>query len=47
MKPYVYITRKLPEEIIKPLQQKYDVNMWEHEDIPVPKDVLLIEAKKS
>ncbi|WHY76708.1 D-glycerate dehydrogenase [Neobacillus sp. WH10] len=47
MKPYVYITRKLPEEILKPLQQKYEVNMWEHEDIPVPKEVLLLESKKA
>ncbi|WP_160722392.1 2-hydroxyacid dehydrogenase [Bacillus sp. USDA818B3_A] len=47
MKPYVYITRKLPEALVKPLQEKFNVNMWEHDDIPVPRDVLLEEAKKA
>jgi glyoxylate reductase len=47
MKPYVFITRKLPDEVVKPLLQKYEVSMWEHEDIPVPKDLLLSEAKKA
>ncbi|MDR6121807.1 glyoxylate reductase [Bacillus sp. SLBN-46] len=47
MKPYVFITRKLPDEVVKPLLQNYEVSMWEHEDIPVPKDLLLSEAKKA
>ncbi len=47
MNPYVYITRKLPNELLKPLQNYYQVNMWEHDDIPVPKDILLSEAKKA
>lgn len=47
MKPYVFITRKLPDEVVKPLLQNYEVNMWEHEDIPVPKELLLTEAKKA
>lgn len=47
MRPYVYITRKLPDAVIKPLKQKFTVNMWDHEDISVPKDVLLAEAKKA
>lgn len=29
----VYITRTLPEEAIQPLQEQYDVRMWEHEDL--------------
>lgn len=45
MKPYVYITRKLPAEVLKPIEEKYVVKMWEKEDIPVPKEVLLREAE--
>jgi glyoxylate reductase len=47
MKPYIYITRKLPDAAIEAIQQKYEVNMWEHEDIPVPREMLLSEAKKA
>jgi glyoxylate reductase len=47
MKPYVFITRKLPEEVINPLQEKFEVHMWEHEDISVPRDVLLKEAARA
>ncbi|WP_066314249.1 D-glycerate dehydrogenase [Bacillus sp. FJAT-29814] len=47
MKPYVFITRKLPEEAIKPLLEKFEVHMWEHEAISVPRDVLLEEAAKA
>lgn len=45
MKPYVYITRKLPEETIAEITSHFDVKMWEHDDIPVPREVLLEEAK--
>lgn len=47
MKPYIYITRKLPDKVLKGLQQTYEIHMWDHEDIPVPKEVLLSEAKKA
>lgn len=47
MKPYIYITRKLPDEIVEPLQQQYNVNMWKYDDTPVPKEVLLSEVKKA
>ncbi len=47
MRPYVYITRKLSDTVIAPLRQKFTVNMWGHEEIPVPKDVLQSEAKKA
>lgn len=47
MKPYVYITRKLPAEVIRPLTDKYEVNMWEHDDQPVAEEVLLEEARKA
>jgi glyoxylate reductase len=47
MKPYVYITRKLSDEVIKPLLQNFNVNMWDYDDIPVPRELLLSEAKKA
>lgn len=47
MKPYLFITRKLPDEIVEPLKEKYDVNMWEKEDVVVPRELLLEEAKKA
>ncbi|WP_339171310.1 D-glycerate dehydrogenase [Anoxybacillus sp. FSL W8-1294] len=46
-RPYVFITRKLPDDIVAPLCDKYDVNMWPHKDIAVPRDVLLEEASKA
>jgi glyoxylate reductase len=47
MKQYIFITRKLPENIILKLSEKFDVNMWNKEDVPVPRAVLLEEAKKA
>lgn len=44
MKPSVYITRKLPDEVVDPLRDKFNVRMWESEDIVVPRDVLLKEV---
>lgn len=29
----IYITRKLPEEIVEPLREKFDVHMWHSENI--------------
>jgi glyoxylate reductase len=46
-KPYVFVTRKLPNEAIERLQQFAEVKMWPHEDIPVDRKVLLEEAKKA
>ncbi|MDL0419906.1 D-glycerate dehydrogenase [Caldibacillus thermoamylovorans] len=46
-KPYIYITRKLPEEIINNLCTFADVGMWEKEEEPVPREILLQETKKA
>ncbi|MDQ0482574.1 2-hydroxyacid dehydrogenase [Guptibacillus hwajinpoensis] len=40
MKQKVYITRKLPDEIVDRMREKYEVRMWEEEEIPVPREVL-------
>ena len=44
MKPVIYITRKLPEEAIAPLLEKYTVRMWESASESVPRDILLKEV---
>jgi len=46
-KPYIFITRKLPEEVIAPLRVIGEVGMWPYDDVPVARDVLLAEAKKA
>jgi glyoxylate reductase len=47
MKPSIYITRKLPETVIEKIQEQYLVKMWEYEDVPVPRETLIEEAKVS
>ncbi len=47
MKPSIFVTRKLPDEIIAPLTEKYEVNMWDKEDVPVPVETLRAHAKKA
>lgn len=47
MKPYIFISRKLPEDAVAILKEKYTVHMWDQEDVPVPYEVFLEEAKKA
>lgn len=47
VKHYIYITRKLPEHHLAPLKNIADVGMWDKEEEPVPREVLLKEAKKA
>ncbi|BCB05472.1 2-hydroxyacid dehydrogenase [Bacillus sp. KH172YL63] len=47
MKPYIYITRKLPAEVVEPLSEHFEVEMWEHGDVPVPREVLLNKAERA
>jgi glyoxylate reductase len=47
MKPYIFITRKLPEDVIEVLHDHYEVGMWDKEDVPVPRDVLLKEVAQA
>ncbi len=46
MKSKVYITRRLPEEIISRMKEKYEVSMWDKEDEPVPREVLEEEIQQ-
>jgi len=45
MKKKIYITRKLPDEIIHKLSVHFEIHMWEKEIIPVPREVLKKEIK--
>ena len=40
MKPKVYITRKLPEQLVEKVSYLCDVRMWQEAEIPVPPEVL-------
>lgn len=44
-KATIYITRNIPEALLKPYQESFSFRMWEREDVRVPRDVLLKEAK--
>ncbi|HZG72509.1 MAG TPA: D-glycerate dehydrogenase [Chondromyces sp.] len=47
MKPLIFITRRLPEEIVQPLKEKYEVDMWHEEAESAPREVLLEKAGKA
>jgi len=46
MKFKVYITRKLPLEVIEKLSHIYDLKTWDYEDLPVPREILKEEIKE-
>lgn len=46
-KPYVYVTRKLPKTWLKTLYDIAEVGMWDREEKPVPREVLLEESKRA
>ncbi|MFZ3579774.1 2-hydroxyacid dehydrogenase [Virgibacillus sp. DJP39] len=46
MKPKVFITRKVSEEITQKLGEVCEVEMWEEEDTPVPRDILEEKIKE-
>ncbi|ADU29614.1 2-hydroxyacid dehydrogenase [Evansella cellulosilytica] len=45
MKPKIFVTRKLRDEVVSKLRDQCEVFMWEEEDIPVPREVLLKEIE--
>ncbi|MFG6148165.1 2-hydroxyacid dehydrogenase [Halobacillus sp. B23F22_1] len=46
-KPYIFITRKISEELISPLKEHFEVQMWGSETTPVSKKVLEEEALRA
>lgn len=47
MKPLVYITRLLPNEIVGRLEEVATVKMWDRADVAVPRETLLTEAREA
>jgi len=45
MKQKIYITRKLPDAVVDRLREICDVSMWEKEEEPVPREVLMKEIR--
>lgn len=46
MKASVYVTRKLPDEMVEQLSSQFHVRMWLEEDTPVPREILLKEVEE-
>ena len=46
-KPCIYITRKIPGELLEPYKDTFEFHMWEKETEPVPHDVLLKEIAQA
>lgn len=46
-KPYVFITRKVPEEALQILSKVAEISMWPEEEVTVPRKKLLEEAKRA
>ena len=44
-KPRVFITRRLPEELLTDLKAETEITMWDEELIPVPRERLIAEAQ--
>lgn len=41
----IFITRKLPDKIVEPLREKFEVAMWHSDEIPMSYEELKTEAK--
>ena len=46
MKPFVYITRKLPDAAVDELKQHAEVEMWQSEEEPLPDTFYWIKPKQ-
>ncbi|MGM8216784.1 2-hydroxyacid dehydrogenase [Bacillaceae bacterium W0354] len=46
-KPYVFVTRQLPDDALRRLKDKFNVNIWPYDDVTVDRDTLIQEAGKA
>jgi len=46
-KPNIYVSRQLPDYLLEPYRNDFNINMWPKDDEPVPRDVLLAEVKEA
>jgi glyoxylate reductase len=44
-KPRIYITRKIPNDLLEPYKEQFDFHLWEKEDEAVPGEILKTEAR--
>ncbi|KKE79814.1 D-glycerate dehydrogenase [Bacilli bacterium] len=44
-KPSIYITRKIPRELVNIYENQYNIRMWEKEEEPVPREILVKEIQ--
>ena len=45
MKPKVLITRKIPQEIVEKIEAVCSVEMWEQDETPIPREILLTKIQ--
>lgn len=45
VKPKIFITRKLPEELLRPYENIFNITTWSHASTPIPREKLLQEVK--
>jgi glyoxylate reductase len=45
MKPKIFVTRAMPDEVLSIMQAECEVALWPHDEPAVPRDVLLHEAR--
>jgi glyoxylate reductase len=46
-KPFVYVTRQLPDDVLKPLREQAEVECWPYTDEPVPRETLFEKAAEA
>ncbi|WP_226580190.1 2-hydroxyacid dehydrogenase [Halobacillus litoralis] len=46
-KPKIYITRRLPDEVVEPYKNQLDIEMWDKEEEPVEHSVLLEKVRSA
>ncbi|WP_188206587.1 2-hydroxyacid dehydrogenase [Alkalibacillus aidingensis] len=44
-KPYIFITRKIPNHLVEKLRDQYEVEMWDSEETVVPRELLLEKSR--
>lgn len=47
MKPIIFITQKLPEEVVAGLHESFEVRMWHDEKAPAPREEILKQVKEA
>ncbi|TKH03451.1 D-glycerate dehydrogenase [Peribacillus simplex] len=46
-KPKVVITRRIPDTALRMIEVKANVFIWDYEDVPIPRDILLKECREA